>query len=206
MGFKGNIMHLPNLIEVEGFQPSYDLDDESIVYVGRLSPEKGLDTLLDAVRGMDVHLKIVGDGPVREELEAKAERDGLGNVEFLGYKKGAELHKELRDSMAAVLPSEWYENNPLAIIEAFAMGKPVIGARIGGIPELVRDWETGLTFEPGNVDDLKEKISLAIENKEKLPAMGERARRFVERELNPEVHYEKLMKVYKAAINKEARG
>jgi glycosyltransferase involved in cell wall biosynthesis len=102
--------------------------------------------------------------------------------------------------MFVVLPSEWYENNPRAIIEGFALGKPAVGSRIGGIPELVRDDETGFTFQAGDPEDLKKKILLLVKNPEKILLMGKRARSFVEQELNPEQHYEKLMEIYKQAM------
>ncbi|MBA3009846.1 MAG: glycosyltransferase, partial [Proteobacteria bacterium] len=99
-----------------------------------------------------------------------------------------------------------YENNPLTVIEAFALGKPVVGARIGGIPELVRDWETGLTYTSGDMADLKEKIVLMLENKEKIPEMGKNARSLVERELNAELYYHNLMEIYdRAAIRAKSR-
>ena len=119
---------------------------------------------------------------------------------FLGYKQGNELQDEIKQSMFVVLPSEWYENNPCTVFEAFALGKPVIGSRIGGIPELVKDGETGLTFEPRNCNDLKEKIEILTQDNEMTVKMGEKARIFVEKELNPKKHYERLMKIYKQVL------
>ena len=102
--------------------------------------------------------------------------------------------------MFAILPSEWYENNPMSVLEAFALGKPVIGSRIGGIPELVKDNKTGLTFEPGNAEDLYSKMEYLINNKDKMVEMGRNARRYVEEEFNPEKYYQALIKVYQSAI------
>ncbi len=107
--------------------------------------------------------------------------------------------------MAVVIPSQWYENYPRSVIEAFALGKPVIGSRIGGIPELVRDGETGLTFEPGNAEDLRAKVKLLISNPDMVSEMGRTARRFVEEKLNPEIHYQGLMKIYELAVEKSKR-
>ena len=104
--------------------------------------------------------------------------------------------------MFLVIPSEWYENYPRTVIESFALGKPVLGARIGGIPELVRDWETGLTFESSNICDLKIKIGLMLKNNKKIPEMGGKAREYVEQELNSDIHYSRLIKIYKKAIEK----
>jgi len=197
MGLKGEVTYLSNCVDIEGFKPAFEPRESSMVYVGRLSHEKGVETLIDAAKGiLDVRLKIIGDGPLKGYLEEKVSNGNVDNVEFLGYKTGSDLHDEIRNSMFLVIPSEWYENNPRTVIEAFALGKPVLGARIGGIPELVRDWETGLTYTSGDVADLKEKITLMLENKEKIPEMGKNARSLVEQELNAEVYYERLMEIY----------
>lgn len=204
MGLKGEVVYLPNCVEIEAFTPAYDWKEKSIVYVGRLSHEKGVKILIDAVKDIsDVRLKVIGEGPLGEYLKKKVASEHIGNVRFLGYLTGDNLHDEIRKSMFTVIPSECYENNPLAVIEAFALGKPVVGARIGGIPELVQDWETGLTCTSGDVKDLKEKITLILENKDKIPAMGKKARNYVENALNAEVHYQKLMRIYRLAMEKK---
>ncbi len=204
MGFDGKVVYLPNFVRVEQFAPCYEPKENSIVYVGRLSHEKGVGTLLKAVRGLDIHLKIIGDGSLKESLKFKVKSEKLDNVEFLGYRSGDDLKNEVRNSMALVIPSEWYENNPRSVIEAFALGKPAIGARIGGIPELVKDGKTGYTFESGNVEDLRDKIECLLKDPDSAIERGKNARRFVEENLNPEKHYQKLMKIYQIAINKHA--
>ena len=206
MGLRGEVAHLANFVDVSGFEPRFDCQEKSIVYVGRLSHEKGVETLIDAVNGIDVKLKIIGEGPLKEQLEEKLRTEAIENVVFLGYRTGQGLHSEIRNSMFLVVPSEWYEVFGLVVTEAFALGKPVLGARIGGIPELVRDWETGLTYTSGYVDDLKEKITQMLENKTKIPEMGKNARSLVERELNAEVYYHNLMEIYdRAAIKAKSR-
>jgi glycosyltransferase involved in cell wall biosynthesis len=202
MGFKGKVVRLPNFVKPENFKPVFGCKQRSIVYFGRLSPEKGIATLMNAVKGMNITLKIIGDGPSKDGLADLAKRDRLHNVIFYGYKDGSELRQEIRSSMFSVLPSECYENNPLTIIEAFALGKPVIGSSMGGIPELIRDGERGLIFKAGDVGDLRKKISDLLDKTQKVYEMGINARKFVENELNPEKHYEQLMKIYSVAINK----
>jgi len=204
MGFEGEIHYLPNFIEPGKFLPCYDYGEKSLVYFGRLSPEKGLFTLLEAVGGLDMKLKIIGDGPLRKDLEMLVSQKGLDNVSFLGYKGGEELKGEIQKAVAVVLPSRWYENSPRSIIEAFALGKPVIGSRIGGIPELVRDGETGLTFEPGNAQDLRAKIKEILTNPDRVVEMGKKARGFVEEELNAQKHYKALMEIYNRAMSHRA--
>jgi glycosyltransferase involved in cell wall biosynthesis len=201
MGMKGKVYHLPNFADLSGnLPPHFEWEAEEIVYVGRLSHEKGIYTLLDAVRGIDAGLRIIGDGPLRNALAEKIGKEKIANARLLGYLKGDALQEEIRRSMFLVIPSEWYENNPRTVIEAFSLGKPVLGARIGGIPELVRDGETGFTFEAGNISDLRDKISFMLRGKEKLLHMGKKAREFVVGELNPEIHYNKLMDLYCKAI------
>lgn len=200
MGFKGKVVYLPNFVDPKNFVPQYSYNENSIIYFGRLSKEKGLSTLIEAMKGVNLKLKIIGDGPSRDSLESKVMDLALNNVEFLGFKGGDDLKNEIKKAMFVVVPSEWYENNPRSVIEAFALGKPVIGARIGGIPELVRDNETGLTFEPGSPADLASKIEVLTGNPEKITEMGKNARKFVEQELNAEKHYEGLIAIYEQAI------
>lgn len=119
---------------------------------------------------------------------------------FLGYQTGEDLKREMSNPLFVVIPSEWYENNPRSVIEAFALGKPVVGARIGGIPELVKGGETGLLYESGNVEDLRDKIEALLKDKERIEFMGRNARKFVETELNTDLHYEKLMKIYQSVM------
>jgi glycosyltransferase involved in cell wall biosynthesis len=208
MGFKKDITHLPNFIDIKKFEQikgdKEDKHNNSIVYFGRLSSEKGLWTLLKAAKSLNgIEIKIIGDGPIKNTLEEKVKREGIDNINFLGYMKGEYLYKEIVKSKTVVMPSEWYENNPMSVIEAFALSKPVIGSRIGGIPELVRDNETGFTFESGNAEDLSEKIKELLGNTSLLRKMGENARRFVETELNPEKHYQRLMEIYQMAMNSQ---
>lgn len=214
MGFKKEIIYLPNFIDIHKFRGfNAEAKNErvekkkSIVYFGRLSLEKGLWTLLETAKRLsnknkhiNVEIKIIGDGPIREELQEKVKVEGINKVKLLGYMRGEALFQEVAKSMAAVLPSEWYENNPMSVIEAFAMGIPVIAARIGGIPELIKENETGLTFEPGNALDLSAKIEYLLNNPDKAAKIGRNARTFVEQELNPEKYYHGLMKIYKRAI------
>lgn len=200
MGLKGKVVYLPNCVDLTRFDPAYEWQERSIAYVGRLSHEKGVETLINAVRDIkNLRLNIIGDGPLKAYLEEKILVENIKNVKFIGYKKSLALHDEIRQVMFMVIPSEWYENNPLTVIEAFALGKPVVGSRIGGIPELVMDWETGFTYIPGDKIDLKEKISSILKHIEIIPEMGKKSRAYVEKKFNPESYYKKLMRIYDAA-------
>ena len=198
MGFRGRVVHLPNFTTLDDYEPVYEYEP-SVIYFGRISKEKGIATLIEGVRGTPVQLKIVGEGPLKETLSRSLKPED--NVKFLGYKTGDDLRNEIKKSMCVMLPSEWYENNPRTVLEAFAFGKPAIGSRVGGIPELVRDNETGLTYEMGNAADLKEKLLYFIRHPEEVRRMGVNARKMVENELNREVHYKKLMEVYKSVMS-----
>lgn len=199
MGLKGRVVYLPNFVSLEEYKPQYTGQENAIVYFGRLSEEKGLGTLLEAMKGLKVTLKVIGEGPLTESLKLKVKSQNLGNIHFLGYKSGEGLRDEIRKAMFVVLPSGWYENNPRSVIEAFALGKPAVGARMGGIPELVKDNETGLTFAGGDADDLRARLEQLFKSPAEIIRMGKNARRFVEQELNAERHYQGLTRIYAEA-------
>jgi glycosyltransferase involved in cell wall biosynthesis len=145
-------VHIPNAIDTKAFDPDYHAG-KNFLYFGRLSREKGLSTLIQAASLAGVPLQIAGTGPDDRALRELADATG-SNVSFLGYLKGSALHDAIRSSRAVVLPSEWYENAPLSVMEAYALGKPVIGAAIGGIPELIQGDNTGSTFNSGSIENL----------------------------------------------------
>ena len=196
LGFSAPIRWLPYFVDVEGFRPRYDWDRPQICYFGRLSSEKGVPTLLDAVSGLDLTLRIIGRGPEEEALKRKVEAEGIEHVTFEGFQYGENLREMIRSCMFPVVSSEWYDNNPLAIYESFALGKPVVGARLGGIPELIgRD--RGRCFTPGAAAELRDVIADLVQKPEQVRSMGRNARRYAEKQFAPDVHYERLMDVYR---------
>lgn len=200
MGFHREIAVLPHFVDLDDYEPFFGSDEESLVFFGRLSSEKGLMTLLKATEEMSVQLKIIGEGPLRTTLENEIAKKKIRNVVFLGHRTGRALYGEVRKAMCVVVPSEWYENNPRTILEAFALGKPVIGSRIGGIPELIRNGETGWTFCTGDAYDLRRKILYCLAHRNELRKVGERAHRVVLEKHSPHVHYEQLMSIYQKAM------
>ncbi len=197
-GFQGdNIKCLNNFNEVQLNNDSSDAGDYYI-YLGRLSQEKGLKTLIDAaLMANSGHLKILGDGPLREDLKAYiAAKTNNDTIELLGHVEHNEVIELLRKCSFVILSSECYENFPYSIIEAFACGKPVIASRLGGIPEIVRNWETGLLFEAGDSDNLSLKIKFFLNHQEKAVEMGKAARQFAEQELSRDKHYDRLSDIY----------
>jgi glycosyltransferase involved in cell wall biosynthesis len=173
-------------------------EDNYILYIGRLTEEKGIKTLVESVASLDIEikLKIIGDGPLMKDVQAYVKSKEINTIEFLGHRQHEEVLKYIRKSSFVVLPSEWYENYPFAVIEAFACGKAVIGSDTGGIPELVRDTERGLLFEMGNSIDLKATINFLLKNPDIVMEMGEDARRFVNETLNSKKYYKTLLDIY----------
>lgn len=197
------IVHLPYAIALDSYEPRYGYETERYaVYVGRLSTGKGLHTLLGAAAlSRDVRLRIVGAGPLEAELRDIAARDRLDNVEFMGYRTGEELRELFSGALFVVVPSECYENSPLTVYEALALGKAVLGSTMGGIPELVDAGETGLLFEAGDQEALAARMTELAGDPSRAVEMGRAGRRKGEREYAPDVHYEKIMGVYERAIS-----
>ena len=124
-----------------------------VLYFGRFSEEKGIGTLIEVCKELpDVQFVFAGTGPLEESV------NGLSNVRNVGFQTGKTLEQLIREARFSIYPSEWYENCPFSVMESQMYGTPVLGADIGGIPELIRAGETGELFESGNVNDLKDKI------------------------------------------------
>lgn len=167
-----------------------------VLYVGRLEKIKGVHTLLEAMRSHpDIKLKIIGYGTQEEELKLLKNSLKLEQVEFMGKRSQKEVLQIMQDAAFMVCPSEWYEVLGFTIVEAMLMGKPVIGARIGAIPESVLDGRTGLLFEPGNAAELSEKIGLLFKERAMQEEMGANARRHMLAMTDTETHYTNLKKI-----------
>jgi glycosyltransferase involved in cell wall biosynthesis len=194
------IVHLPYAIGLSAYEPVYG-SEGYVMSVGRLSVGKGVETLLRAAAiARSVKLKIVGSGPLGPSLEAAAAREGLGNVEFLGHLSGRDLAEVFQGALGVVVPSECFENSPLAVYEAFAYGKPVLGSSIGGIPELVVEGETGRLFTPGDAAGLAEALVRLASDPAKASEMGRTARLLAEREFGPEHHYDEIVGIYERVV------
>lgn len=195
------IEHLFLTIKMDDFPFSPNFDNYFVSY-GRLSKEKGFPVLLAAMKKIrNSQLILIGDGPQRAELEKLKEENNLTNVKFVGSKDRNELKSIVAKSQFVVLPSQWYENSPLVIYESFALGKPVIGANIGGIPEFINSGENGFLFEVGNVDEIVNKINILLNDHSKIKEFGARAREKAEKQFAPEQHYQKIIKIYHKLID-----
>ena len=182
MGFRGNVRVVPNGLDVDAL-PTAVSPGDGFVYAGRLSREKGVATLLEAVgRTPRARLTVAGEGPERPALERLAQHVAPGRVEFLGALPRERLLERVRAARAVVLPSLWYENAPMSALEALASGVPVVASAMGGLPEIVRDGETGLLFAAGSVDGLASRLTLLAEDAALARRLGEAGRRLVERE------------------------
>jgi glycosyltransferase involved in cell wall biosynthesis len=173
------------------------------LFVGRLSPEKGVGTLLKAWErlGTRIPLKIVGDGPLKDRVIETAE--GGPRVEWLGYRPRAEVHALLRDAGLVVLPS-LTEGAPLIVLEALAAGTPVVAADIGAIAEIVEHGRTGLLFRPGDGEDLAAQVEELFSRPEEGRArMRREARCEFEARYTAGRNYEMLMEIYESVLDRE---
>lgn len=175
------------------------------LFFGRLSYEKGVKTLLSAFKEIpECKLKVVGTGPKEEELKQYVEETYMQNVDFLGYKQGKELTDLVSNAYFVIVPSEWYENNPMTIIEAYSVGTPVIGAQIGGIPEIVIDGKTGFQFTSADTKNLRNIILKANKlNNEEYATMSSNTIKFANENLSPQSYWEKLIEFYTQFIKSE---
>jgi len=191
---KPNYVFAPEKLVDKSLNGSYAL------FVGRLSQEKGIANLIDAYlqNNLQIPLKIVGDGPLREVLQARVEATGLENaIQSLGWQDKSAVLSLMCSANFLVFPSTWYEGFPVTILEAFACGLPVLASRLGSMAEMVEDGVTGLHFEAGNSADLANKIQWAYEHPKEMICMGKNARRIYEAQYTPEANYQQLMAIYR---------
>lgn len=142
----------------------YELSEESgdyLLYFGRLSAEKGVRTLIDAAHKVGCRLEILGTGPMEQELKGYVKRIGANNITFRGYQSGQTLVDFIKNSRCVVVPSVWYENAPYNVMEAMALGKPLIVSDYGGLPELVEDGKNGYVYDAAG-DNPVEALSLCL--------------------------------------------
>jgi glycosyltransferase involved in cell wall biosynthesis len=178
------------------------------LFVGRLSREKGLKTLLAAweLVGSRIPLQVVGEGPLRSELEAEAVHRGLSSVSFYGQLAPEQVIRLMRSARFLVFPSELYEAFPVTIGEAFACGVPVICSRLGAMEEIVADGRTGLCFTPGKAQELAQKVDWAWSHPEEMAAMGRAARAEYEAKYTAERNYMMLMEIYQRVLGARGSG
>lgn len=189
-----------NFTDVSDITPNYD-QGEYILYFGRVHKSKGIFTLIDAAAPLKhVPLYIVGDGEAMPEVQRIVEEKECNHIQLLGFKQGDELRNLILNSICTVLPSEWYENCPMSVLESYAYGKPVIGADIGGIPELINNQVDGFLVPSAGTEALRENLLWMFENKTDAVEMGRIGRRKMETEFNADIHYQRIMDIYQKFI------
>jgi len=173
------------------------------LFLGRLSGEKGILTLINAWKEIKTTkcLMILGDGPQKNEIERIIFESKVGNVIMAGFQSGMKLRKAIKEAFFIIVPSEINENNPLAIVESYSNGIPVIASDVGGIPEIVVEGETGYLFQMANPIELREKINMALDlTKEQYSDICDGAFDFANRNFDKDVHYKQLISVYNKVI------
>ncbi len=172
---------------------------EYALFVGRLSPEKGLDILLKAWEklGQSIPLKIVGEGPLTDMVKHSSVK--IPGVEWLGRQPKNRVLDLMKEAKMLMFPSGWYEGFPLVLVEAYAVGLPVIAGNLGSMTALVIPSRTGLHFRPGDTDDLIAQVEWAIAHPEELKNMRQQARGEFESKYTADVNYQQLLKIYQLA-------
>ena len=194
---RGMMVHIPNFVNVEDYAAAWD-EGDYFVFAGRLAPEKGIATLIRAAALSGQRLMLAGTGPEEEALRRLAAETGA-DVTFCGYLSGDALHALIGRSRALALPSEWYENAPISVLEAYALGRPVIGAAIGGIPEMIREGETGLLSVPGDAHSLAAALAaMAAKGAAGRAAMGQAGRAWIAAEFSAAAYRERTLDLYRS--------
>lgn len=175
-----------------------------LLYVGRLVPEKGVEALLAAAAAQRALVRVAGDGPLKPVVESAAAAER--SVEYLGRLEPPAVRDELARATALVLPSIWFEGFPLTVIEAYAVGTPVIASRIGSLAEVVEDGVTGLLAAPNDADDLAGRMLWALEHPDAMREMGCNARRRYEDRYRGSTHLAALLATYAAASSAVGGG
>jgi glycosyltransferase involved in cell wall biosynthesis len=196
------IRYLPHAVDLEGFTPDHNRG-AYILYFGNITEKKGIMDLLKAAKELPsaLRLKIVGEGPFQEQVDGFIRRAGLTNVECAGYTAKQELPALIRGALFAVIPSGWAEPAGLSVYEAFACGKCVIGARSGGIPELIDDGADGLLFDPGDFGELAAKIRYLAANPGKAEEFGRNGCAKIKKLNDRSGHYRELLRIYRERID-----
>jgi len=175
---------------------------EGALYVGRLSGEKGVRFLVKAWDNVRAPLRVIGTGPLASELRARA----VAHVSFLQQVPAEDVYKEMRTALFLVFPSLCYENMSLVLVEAFAMGLPVIASNIGGISEIVENGRSGILFAPGNRRDFQDAVNWAFAHPDEMIHMGYEARRVYETRFSAELNYRQLVTIYDTALRNRAQS
>ncbi len=196
------LVYLPNCLELSEFKPSYK-NKGYILFVGRLNQKYGIFTLLKAAEQLpQVDFHIAGNGEDETEIQKIVREKKLTNIKLLGFLPPEQLGKEMAESSFIVFPNTIYHNCPMVILEAFALGKPVVASNLGSIPELVEKNVTGLLFETESVSELADQILKLYSQPRLVRELGENARKKAERDFSTEKYYPRLLGLYQNLLQR----
>lgn len=199
---ENRLEHINNFIDESYFESSPLYSDKGyFLYAGRLSREKGVHFLLKAMKILpEARLKIAGTGTQEQELKQLAQNLNLNNVEFLGNLDKKQLMETYNGCISTVLPCNWFEIFGLTLAESLSLGKPVIASNLGAIPEIIEDGKTGIVIKPAKPEKIAESIKKLIQNRELVYEMGKNGRKKAEELYTPQLHFEKLLNLYKELL------
>lgn len=192
---RDKFVYIPNFVNINIDDISRKVGDY-FIYFGRLSHEKGIETLIHSVAESGVSLKIVGTGPIEGDMKELVTSLNV-DIEFVGFRTGEELFRLIAEARATVLPAEWYENAPISILESYSLGTPVIGADIGGIPEMIKVGETGDVFKSGSVKELTATLKKYVDLSDfELTELGKAASSWVQQNFSHEQYLSRMKNLY----------
>jgi glycosyltransferase involved in cell wall biosynthesis len=209
----GKLLVKPNFVSDIPIPPNAHNESGRVLFVGRLSLEKGIGVLLDAWDFVLKHnkvagasLRMVGEGPEKPRiLDFINRKNQTARVTVEGHCPAKDVTEKMMESGFLVFPSTWYEGMPMTMLEAYRCGLPIVASRMGAMQEIVTDGVTGLLFEPGNAQDLAEKIDWMLLHPQECLRMGLNARREYEQKYTPEKNYEMLIDIYRTAMARKER-
>jgi glycosyltransferase involved in cell wall biosynthesis len=189
-----------NPFDIAKYTPLY-CPGKYFVFFGRIVREKGVFTLLAAMEKVpDLTLRVIGFGPSEGDAREMVRTRKIRNVEFCGPKYDSDLIEDLNHAIAVIVPTEWYDNSPLVIHQAFALGIPVIASDIDGIPEIVEDGQNGLLFKPGDAQQLADRMRYLVGDPDLRNRLGRNARKKAELEFTAEVRTKGMLAAMQAVI------
>lgn len=192
---------LHNFIDIDDYNVKIE-DEGYALYYGRIIKEKGVMNLLEAFKDIkNYKLYIAGTGPDEENVEQYIKNNNMTEeVQLLGFLNSNDIKEYVRKARFIIVPSVWYENCPYSILETLAMGKPIIGSNLGGIPELVKNNETGMIYEYNNIEELKNKMQELFNNKDEASKFSKKAKEIAQKDFSKENYYNKIIGIYEELI------
>lgn len=195
------VVAMHNFVDIEQYDVELQ-DDGYALYIGRLSKEKGILNLINAFAKLDSgKLYIAGEGPEKDNIERIIRENNLEQrVELLGFLSKEEVIDWTRKCRFTVVPSIWYENCPYSVMETLAIGKPVVGANIAGIPELVKENRSGLIYKYDDINDLADKMRILFEDRNLAEKFGKNAKMDAKEFYAKDIYYKKIINIYESLV------